>query len=365
MASSALPWSALRPLRPVLIAGAAAVAWLSFTAPAADASTQQGQDSLLGGISSAVTSSLNSESKAARIAQTAQKTIHSVAEAPARHTHAVAVPAPGSAPIPQAAPPVRSAPQAAPRAIPSLVNELAAPLQAAADTLAPVKALPADTATLLTAPVTTLADPAVSGIAEKVAGTVVRPVTEAAPALEPHLESIADVLEGTPPLAGPAVTPVVDVIQALTPSQKSDGVLPLPAVPGPASSESAESARVSTAHSPVPVPGAVGSSGPRPLFHAAAFPSLEPVGAAQSRPGMSAGGGTPFGGEADPAAAPLPTPPAGSGSGNGQSAGGPSPSAAWLTSPFGFLPPAGRVPASGPPQHVPSPVAIDPGSSPD
>ncbi|HEY1158160.1 MAG TPA: hypothetical protein VGE95_17965, partial [Arthrobacter sp.] len=59
----------------------------------------------------------------------------------------------------------------------------------------------------------------------------------------------------------------------------------------------------------------------------------------------------------------LPAP--ASGSGSGASSGGPSASAAWLNSPFEYLPLMGFVPVRGPLQHVPSPVAIDPGSSPD
>ena len=366
MASTALSWSALRPLRPVLIAGAVAVAWLSFTAPAADASTQHNQDSLLGGIASTVSSTLDSEAGTASVAPGVQKAVHAVAAVPARHPGAVTVPAPASALIPQPQPePASSAPVAAPHALPALVHELATPLEAVADALPSAKVLPAGTATQLTAPVTALADKAVGGIAETVAGTVVRPVADAAPALEAPLERITDVLSETPPLAAPALAPVVEVVKNLATPPVSDVVLPLPAVPGSASSDRADSVRVSNGHSPVLVPAPAGIPSLKPSPHAAVLPSLVPARASQSSPGMSAGGGLPSKGEADPPGAPHPTPPAGSGSGNVQSPGGPSPSAAWLTSPFDYLPLVGLVPASGPLQHLPSPVAIDPGSSPD
>lgn len=363
MASSVLSWSALRPLRPVLIAGAAAVAWLSFAAPAADASTQQNQDSLLGGIASTVSSTLNSEAKTARVAQTAQETIHSVAEAPARHTRAVAVPAPVPQPQPKQASSA-PAPVAAPLAMPSLVHEIAAPLEAVADALPSANVLPAGTATQLTAPVTALADKAAGGIAETVAGTVVRPVADAAPALEAPLESITDVLSETPPLAVGAVAPVVEVVEKLATPQVSVVVLPLPAIPGPVSSASADSVHVSNGHSPV-LSAPAGIPGLKPSPHSAVLPSSVPARASQPSPGMSAGGGLPSKGEADPPGAPHPTPPSGSGPGSVQSPGGPSVSAAWLTGPFDYLPLVALVPASGPLQHLPSPVAIDPGSSPD
>jgi hypothetical protein len=311
-----------------------------------------------------VTSSLNSESKAARVAQTAQKTIHFVAEAPARHTRAVAVPAPGSQPQPKQASSV-PAPVAEPLAMPSLVNELAAPLEAVADALPSAKVLPVGTATQLTAPVTALADKAAGGIAETVAGTVVRPVADAAPALEAPLESITDVLSETPPLAVGAVAPVVEVVEKLATPHVSGVVLPLPAIPGPVSSASADSVHVSNGHSPVLVSAPAGIPGLKPSPHSAVLPSSVPARASQPSPGMSAGGGLPSKGEADPPGAPHPTPPSGSGPGSVQSPGGPSVSAAWLTSPFDYLPLVALVPASGPLQHLPSPVAIDPGSSPD
>ncbi len=251
MASTALSWSALRPLRPVLIAGAAAVAWLSFAAPAADASTQHSQESLLGGIASTVSSTLDSEAGTASVAPGVQKAVHAVAAVPARHAGAVTVPAPASALIPQPQPePASSAPVAAPHALPSLVHELAAPAEAVTDALPSAKVLPAGTATQLTAPVTALADKAVGGIAETVTGTVVRPVADAAPALEAPLESITDVLSETPPLAAPALAPVVEVVENLATTHVSDVVLPRPAVPGSASSDRADSVRVSNGHSP-------------------------------------------------------------------------------------------------------------------
>src|SRR6476661_6343815 len=56
MADAGLSWSVLRPLRPVFLAGAAALAWLAFSAPAADANNPHDQSSLLGGIASTVSS---------------------------------------------------------------------------------------------------------------------------------------------------------------------------------------------------------------------------------------------------------------------------------------------------------------------
>jgi hypothetical protein len=56
LGSTGLHWRALRPLRPLLLAGAAAMAWLALSAPAATADTASDSGSLPGGLGSSVSS---------------------------------------------------------------------------------------------------------------------------------------------------------------------------------------------------------------------------------------------------------------------------------------------------------------------
>jgi hypothetical protein len=351
------PWSALRPLRPVLIAGAAAIAWLSFSAPAADASTQPAGDSLVGGITAPATSGSSSGTDGPGLASRALKAVDPVARAtqldvsvlPAlAATPSVTVPA-GVAPGPVTA-----------EYVPALAAEIVAPVEAAVDAVRSSEALPAQVA----APVASLAETAVDRAAESISQTVTAPAAEAAPVLAPPLESISEVVSRTPSLIEPAA-PLREVLEEVGSASAVDVAEVPVATSNSGSSDHADGATQSTtrtADAALEDTGiADGTSSIGSILLSASVPAAT---AAQSFLAPSGSGGTPAGDDnrLDPV---IPTPPPGSGSGNGQSNGGPYASAGWLTRPFEHFPAAGLLPARGPLQHVPSPIALEPGSSPD
>jgi hypothetical protein len=216
----------------------------------------------------------------------------------------------------------------------------------------------ADTAETIVPPVAEVVKP-VAEVAKPVTD-VVSPVTETLP-VELPVEPVTDVLTQTPPLTAPNTSPAKNVVTgivadperlpAVVRTETGQGNANSVASPGMAAGASLVSA--------LPVEPAAGP--PAPVSHAAAPKAANP---AASAPKVPAGGDAPSGGDGTPSPEALLPSPA-SGSGSGTSSGGPSASAAWLNSPFEHLPLMGFVPVSGPLQHVPSPVAIDPGSSPD
>ncbi|MBT2548338.1 hypothetical protein [Arthrobacter sp. ISL-65] len=400
MTIAALSWSALRPLRPVLLAGAAAVAWLAVSAPAADADNSDGPDLLAGSISSAVSSAKGSTDSVA-------ESVGALISAKAHEAGAVAQPTPAVAPLPLPAidpaalpaslpaaagpAPAEQPPVVAPPPVTPVPSTPAPPVPVvapvAADILEPVdaalgglplgEALPDDTMAGVSGPVASVADGALTDTAE----TIVKPVAEAvkpvAEVVEPvtdvvspvtdtrpvelPVETVTDVLTQAPPLTTPITVPVTDVVAGLVAVPER-----LPAV------DLAEARQISTGPeaslgivagpsvvSALPVHPAVGS--PAHFSHSVAPKAANPTGSA---PEVPAGGDSPSGEDRVPSPEALLPAPA-SGSGSGTSSGGPSASAAWLNSLFEYLPLMGFVPVSGPLQHVPSPVAIDPGSSPD
>ena len=345
MASSMSSWSLLRPLRPVLIAGAAAVAWLSFSAPAADASTQQGQDTLLGGITAPAAAASNGTNNAGLL-----KAVESVAAATQPDLSAVPVLAAPSKAVPSVAAPAPA------EYVPSLVSEVLAPVETAANTLTSSEVLPAQ----VTAPVVSLADTAINRVAETVSQTVVVPAAEAAPVLAPPLESISDLVSRAPSLIEP-VAPAREVLEEVDVSAVLEA---LPAIPSLGSSDPAKGKKLSAAAT---ADTALGNTGIRDGFSSVNSTLLAlsgPATADESFLTFSGNEGTPTGD--DNRLRPLlPAPPSGVGSGNGQSSGGPFASAAWLANPSKHLPPAGLLAISGPLQHIPSPIALEPGSSPD
>ena len=352
MASSLSPWSALRPLRPVLLAGAAAVAWLSFSAPAAEASTQQGQDALLGAIT-APAASASTGTNNPGLTKQALKAIDTIAAATQPDVPTVPVLAAPSKAVPSGAAPAPA------EYVPSLVSEIVAPVEAAANTLTSSEILPAQ----VTAPVASLADTAVDRVAEAVTQTVVEPVAEAAPVLAPPLNSISDVVSPAPPLIEP-VAPVRQIGEEIDSAAAVDVPEALPAAPSSGSSNQGEGATQSAASTANTAPGNTGIRDGFSSVNSTLFAASGPAMAAQSLLALSGNEGTPAG-DNKRLGPLLPTPPPGSGSGNGQSSGGPFVSAAWITSPFQHLPSAGLLPVYGPLQHVPSPIALEPGSSPD
>jgi hypothetical protein len=257
---------------------------------------------------------------------------------------------------------------------------IAEPVDAALGDLPLGEALPDDTLAGVTGPVASVADEALTDTA----GNIVKPVAEAvkpvAEALEPvtdavspvtdalpvevPVETVTDVLTQAPPQTAPVTAPVTDVVAGLVAAPER-----LPAVglsetgqapAGPVSARPAGQpvvAEPSVLSAPAVQP-TIGS--PAHFSHTVAPKAADPTGAA---PKVPAGGDSPSGEDRTPSPEALLPAPA-SGSGSGTSSGGPSASAAWLNSPFEYLPLMGFVPVSGPLNHVSSPVAIDPGYSP-
>ncbi|TLM80631.1 hypothetical protein FDW83_18760 [Pseudarthrobacter sp. NamE2] len=320
VARSRSPW---RTLRPVLLAGAATLTWLTFSSTAASADTLSDTSSLLGGVTSSVSSLSDKVLSAAP-----------VVPAPAQ-TSGLLQPVVGS--------------------VADLADDIAASVPVIS------RVVPAGTVSTVTAPIAQLADGATSAVVD----TVVPPVTETVPVLEPVLDPITDLVTGKAPLPVPAL-----------PGQAGDEG-GLPAGPGSVPAESTKPGAGSTADTgdavqgSAPVAIAEASS-----LEASAAEALAPrTGASAPAAGptfpwsvsvaLSVTGGSP--GAVDPAPSPGPVPaaPGISGTGSGASSAGGSGSAAWLN-PFDFhFPLAGSSRAGEFPEHAPAPVSYDPGSSPD
>jgi hypothetical protein len=228
-------------------------------------------------------------------------------------------------------------------------------LETAAAALPSAEVIPADTLTRMASPVVESADTAVGRVAEGLATTMVQPVAETAPALDQPLEAISDVLAATPLFTTPALTPAAEILNDLGPAPPTTGVLAVPSAQAPDSVDSAARSRAVME----------ASAGGMPAVPSATAGASSRFGGWGLPASILGGPRGPLDGGAHSPDAPLPAPPSGLGSGGGQSAGVPSPSAAWLSSPFEYVPPAGALPVTGQLQHAPSPVAFDPGSSPD
>lgn len=327
MARSRSPW---RALRPVLLAGAATLTWLSFSSTAASADTLSDSSSLLGGVTSSVSSASDKLLSPAPL-----------------------VPAPGQ---------------------PSgLMQPVIRPVSNTADDViasVPVinRVVPGGTVATITVPIAQLADGTTSAVVE----TVVPPATEAVPVLEPVLNPVTDLVTGKTPIRVPDLPGLVGDDEGL------------PGGPGSASAGSTTTDASSTAETADTVQG----SGPVPVSAVEAS-SLDALAAeaqfqfSDKRPGgnglvassafslagsvaLSVTGESP--GSVDPAPFPGPVPaaPGVSGTGSGaSSATGGSGSAAWLN-PFDLhLPPVASSRAGELSEHAPAPVSFDPGSSPD
>lgn len=352
MANTGLSWSVLRPLRPVFLAGAAALTWLALSAPAADANNPHDQSSPLGGIASTVSSAGNGAGNglgnAAGGAAAALVPDHS-ADAASEPVNAVPV---NAEPVTE---PVTPTPETV---LAPVVSGITEPVDTFLGELPAPDILPPDPVAIVTDPVVALADTAIADITD----TVVQPVTDTLPVDLP-VEPISDVLTGTPPLTTPVVTPITDVLDVV------DDVVALadqaPLLPAPLDAPVARTGGtgVGTAYSPGVSLLAATAASESPSAHLANSGSSGSGDSPGSSPALPSGGGSPAGGGTQTPEGLFPASP--SGSGSGQSSGGPAASAAWLSSPFEYLPLTGIVPVSGHLQHIPSPVAIDPGSSPD
>lgn len=328
MARSRSPW---RALRPVLLAGAATLTWLTFSSTPASADTLSDSSSLLGGVTSSV---------------------HSVSEK-----------------VLGAVPGVPSTAGAQPA---GLLQPVAGSVAGVADDLLgslPVvrDVVPPGTVSAVTTPVVRIADGATSAVVE----TVVPPVTDSVPVLEPVLDPVTDLITGTHPLPGPA--PVL-------PGTPAEDDKELPVGPGSGASTAVDTAKT---NAELPVPG----TGQPATTHDGSFLEASVVGAIPAsragyagqevRPGAltfpwPGSSGVPLPvespGSVDPSPRPGPVPAAPGVAGAGSGAGawsGSSGSAAWLNF-FDFnlaFIDADRV--NGHSESIPDPVSFDPGSSPD
>lgn len=316
------PW---RAMRPALLAGAAAVMWLTLSSTAASADAGPDSSSLPGGATGTVLS-----------------LAHSLADT-------VSPPHAGSA--------------AGVTAAPGLAQPVAARISGLADNaiaVVPVleQVVPPGAVSTVSAPLADVADAATAGAVQ----VLVAPAAEAVPALEPVLQPVSDLLTGASTVALPALP--VDALPGDLPAI----VIPDPEVAQPAPLEAPATA-LETASEPGPDSGALldelgvgdvaqlqttGNAGLANIFEPpSAMPASADPDSGQSLP-------------VDPAQLPdqVPAVPA-SGTGSGGSSGGPSGAAAWLSPfDFGFEHP-GAVLAGEASGHIPAPVSFDPGSSPD
>ncbi|MEV7574427.1 hypothetical protein AB0P28_15145 [Pseudarthrobacter sp. NPDC089323] len=259
-----------------------------------------------------------------------------------------------------AAPALPKAPAAPPSV--GLVQPVVNQVSAVADDLVtsvPVvnQVVPADTVSGVTAPVARIADGTTTAVVE----TIVPPVAETLPVLEPVLQPVADVVTGSAPLP-------VDVpeLPQITDPEVPGSVLPaVPVEDGSADATAAGDAGTGPAavipHAPEPAPSGTLETTPAAAGQAAlAGTSCFPA-AVHDLPSL----GTDQPHTADPAfPAQAPAAP-GSGTGSSGTSGSSPGSAAWLTAFNLDHAITGDVLAGGDSVNAPAPVSFDPGSSPD
>lgn len=309
MAKGLLPW---RALRPVLLAGAATLTWLTLSSTAATADSA-GSGSLLGGVAESVSS----------LAAPVTSTLPSLSD--------VAPPAPSA-----------NAPSGLLQPVVGTLTGTADQFVAAVPVVSTV--VPAGTVSAVAVPVAVVADDAAAGVVE----TVAPPLVEAVPVLEPVVQPVSDLVTGASP------------VPVTLPSLPDAGSLPADSAAGAESPAAVQAfaADVATGTAAHHLLGRVGVSagGSSALPSALAGTSASPVAL------RSADSAPPITDDPSPYAA-LGGP--SSGAGSGASPSGPSGSAAWLNNFDLVLLVPGSFPAQGSSEHAPSPVSFDPGSSPD
>lgn len=164
--------SSWRALRPVLLAGAATLSWLTFSSPAASADALSDTTSLLGGVTGSVSSMPDK----------------------------LAGPAPAAPATPPAAAPSTG-----------LLQPVVGQLSGLADNIVsavPVvnQVVPAGTVTAVSAPIAGVADGATAAVVD----VVVPPIVDALPVLEPVLQPVFDLETGAAPL--PVAVPDLPVV---------------------------------------------------------------------------------------------------------------------------------------------------------
>lgn len=313
-----LSWRALRPL---LLAGAAATAWLTLSAPAASADGASDPGSMLSGVSSSVSS------------------VREAATSPVGDILAGAA----SSPTPVAAPADVTVLSAEPSS--TEPAGLVQPLTGAVDHViaaVPVvnQIVPTGSVGAVTAPVIDAADGIVAGIAQE----VLPAAGDTLPVLEPVVEPVSDLLDGVDSLPDNIAAPVLTEPDAAGGASNTPAVaLSLPADTENAGGLAADVTSMAVAVAPF---SAADSGTLRPAPAQAG--SLESPGPQEGSPGPSE----------------LPAVP-GSGSGSSQPSSGGAGGTAWLSTFHLDVPLTGVFPVSGPLQNAPAPVSFDPGSSPD
>lgn len=302
MAKVRSPWRALRPL---LLAGAVTATWLTLSASAATADTSRDSGSLQGSVNSSVSSL--------------------------------------TAPLTGAVPTILEAASPAPSPTGLLQPGVGIVAGTADQLIAAVPVInivvPAGTVTAVAVPVAAVVDTA----ADDLIDTVALPLTDAAPVLEPVLKPVVDLVKVTvlsAPVTLPGLVPLEEIavageILAVTDAAAAGHVTPDAVTNSPGS---ADNLLAVTGTSSLPVPA-------RADMHS--VPAESPWTTDPSTP-----------------ATPAPAGPV-SGAGSGASPSGASGSAASLDESSFNVPLLGVFPISGSPDHAPSAVSFDPGSSPD
>ncbi len=324
-------------MRPVLLAGAAAIGWLTMSSTAASADTPSEASSLLGGVTSSVTSSVSSVT--GKVGGTV----------PTDSQPSTTAPTPAPAPSQPA----------------GLLQPVASQVSAVADNL--ISAVPVVNQVVPTGTVSAVATPileVVDGTTAVLVEAVVPPVAEAVPVLEPVLVPVSDLVTGSDPLPLPDLSGTLPLEEL--PASGSDAaggthlVEPLlhAAVAVPAESfGTAESAPAAGANAAAPVLSVFPGYGAAFLAETAGIePAVHPSG----------GGNNGQPATDDPAHQPAQSPAVpGTGTGSGGSASVAFGSAAWLSA-YDFDHFFSRaVLAREDREHTPAPVSFDPGSSPD
>ncbi|ACL39165.1 conserved hypothetical protein [Pseudarthrobacter chlorophenolicus A6] len=325
-------------MRTLLLAGAAAIGWLTLSSTAASADTLSETSSLLGGVTTSVASSASS---------VAGKVAGTVPTDSQTSTTAVT---PAPAPVP---------------ARPSgLLQPVASQLLVVADNLVssvPVvsQVVPAGTVSAVAVPIVEAADRTTAALVE----AAVPPVAEAVPVLEPVLVPVSGLVTGSDPLPLPlpdlSGTVPLDELPASEPVPAAGNGVVEPAQGAAVAVESetfgaAGPARIAAVNIEAPALSAIPGFGSAFLAETA---GIEPA-------AHHSGGGEPA--TDNPVQQPAQSPAVpGTGTGSGGPASPAFGSAAWLSA-YDFDHLLSRaVLARDDREHTPAPVSFDPGSSPD
>ncbi|KQR02190.1 hypothetical protein ASF72_11215 [Arthrobacter sp. Leaf141] len=360
MAGTRSPWHALRP---ILLAGAAAVTWLTLSATASSADVLSDASSLLGETTGSVSS--------------VAKKLTEPAGTVVRHA-----PDPVQQTIPVAPKPVSVSPKPAPGSSDrGLLSPVAGGVSGLADNVAsslPIveQVVSAGTVATVTTPVATAVDAITVAVTEVASAPVA-----GFPVLEPVVSPVAEVVAGVAPVLDPVVAPVTEIVTDVAPvtqvpapaevripapagapvpvvTEPSNVAAPLTAGQESSGSDPAGAAELNTAAIAVPastraivaVPvGGLLSATPA----VSAVPAVEPASSDGHNPGF-------------PAPEPVQLPAvSGSGAASSASSANSAGAPAWLASIELLLPTLGATVAADFLEHAVSPVSFDPGSSPD